>query len=163
MGTPQGSTASPYFWNVIADELHEEIDKLEDVDSEGFADDTVFIASGKDSHYVQFAMQKALKVAEEWASRHGLHFAPSKTVVMLFTRKIKYEQPAQLEMNGVSIPYSTEHKHLGIYLNSQLDWKYHLEYETEGGQKRHLQARFHHGKNNWSIPCYGPVAVQGGH
>ena len=45
-GTPQGSTASPYFWNSIADEFHEDIDGLKGtVASEGFADDTCLVAA----------------------------------------------------------------------------------------------------------------------
>ena len=72
MGTPQGSTASPYFWNSIADELHEEIDELEDVDSEGFADDTVLVAAGNKLWYIHRRMQRALDIASAWARRHNL-------------------------------------------------------------------------------------------
>ena len=75
MGTPQGSTASPWFWNAIADQLHEEVDKLEDVDSEGFADDTCFVAIGHDINYVAWKMQKALDVAMTWAKAHKLEFS----------------------------------------------------------------------------------------
>ena len=133
-GTPQGSTASPYLWNIIADELHEEIEKLSDVTSQGFADDTVLLATGKDVHYVQHAMQKALLVAEKWQNKHGLHFAPGKTVVILFTRKTKYEQPMKLKLNGLDLEYKTHHKHLGVYLNSKLDPGYHLNMKVKEGK-----------------------------
>ena len=134
-GTPQGSTASPYFWNLIADELHEDIAELEDVTSEGFADDTVLIAQGHDVHYIQHVMQKALEVCEKWQNKHGLHFAANKTVPILFTRKTKYEVPAKLILNGEEVEYQSSHKHLGVYLNSRLDSGYHIHQkirETKG-------------------------------
>ena len=133
-GTPQGSTASPYFWNLIADELHEAIDKLEDVTSEGFADDTVLIAQGNDVHYVQHVMQQALHVCEEWQNKHDLHFAPNKTVAILFTRKTKYDQPAKLRLNGEEVEYKTTHKHLGVHFNAKLDASYHLDQKIKEGK-----------------------------
>ena len=88
MGTPQGSTASPWFWNAIADQLHEEIDLLNGVDSEGFADDTCFVAIGKNVKKIAKKMQLALNVAMKWAKLHKLEFSASKTKVILFTNKI---------------------------------------------------------------------------
>ena len=85
-------------------------------------------------HYVQYAMQKALKVAEAWQSKHDLQFAPGKTVAMLCTRKIKYDKPAKLTLNGLEVDYKTQHKHLGVYLNNKLDPSYHLDQKVKEGK-----------------------------
>ena len=125
-GTPQGSTASPYFWNLIADKLHYKIDEINDVDSEGFADDTCFISIGNDQHYIQWRMQHALQAAELWAQEHNLQFSASKTVVILYTNKRKYDMPAPLTLNGEELKYKDRVKHLGLNLTSNLNWSHHL-------------------------------------
>ena len=87
MGTPQGSTASPYFWNAIADELHESVEGLGDVASEGFADDTCFVIIGNNLDHIHRRMQMALDLASLWAKSHNLEFSASKTKVILYTWK----------------------------------------------------------------------------
>ena len=126
MGTPQGSTASPWFWNAIADQLHEEVDKLEDVDSEGFADDTCFVAIGHDINYVAWKMQKALDVAMTWAKAHKLEFSASKTKVILYTNKTKFDYPEPLVLDGEKLEFTDKVKHLGVWLDSKLSFRYHL-------------------------------------
>ena len=126
MGTPQGSTSSPMLWNLIADELHEDLENLQGITTEGFADDIVIIATGKSAKQARHFMQRALKVAENWQNRHQLHFAPKKTVVMLITRRRKFKQPLELTLNKSKLPYLSHHKHLGVWINNKLDPGFHL-------------------------------------
>ena len=134
MGTPQGSTASPYFWNAIADELHESIDDLGDVASEGFADDTCFVIIGDDIDYIRARMQRALTIAEAWAKDHNLEFSSSKTKVILYTYKTKFDFPEPLKMGQENLEYATRVKHLGVWLDPKLDFRYHLSEKIKEGK-----------------------------
>ena len=136
MGTPQGSTASPYFWNLIADELYESIDKINGVDSEGFADDTCFVAIGSDPNKLQNVMQKALEAAENWAENQHLDFSASKTVVMLYTKKHQksFTMPKKLTLNGKALEYKSQVKHLGLHINNKLNWSTHLKEKIKEGK-----------------------------
>ena len=134
MGTPQGSTASPYFWNLIADELHEAIDNIEGVASEGFADDTCFVAIGEKTQKLQEVMQQALKAAEKWAEDHQLEFSASKTVVMLYTNRRKFEMPEKLILLGETLEYKNQVKHLGLHITNKLNWLPHLKEKIKEGK-----------------------------
>ena len=126
MGTPQGSTASPWFWNAIADQLHNKMDDLNGVDSEGFADDTCFVAIGKNINRIAKRMQKALDIAMAWAKAHKLEFSASKTKLILFTNKRKVETPPVIKLGGEVLKFTDRVKHLGVWVDSKLSFRYHL-------------------------------------
>ena len=72
-------------------------------------------------------MQESLKKAVAWGEPHGLTFVPEKTIAIFFHRKYKFVEPKKLKINGLSIDYSSVVKYLGIYLDSKLTFKYHLD------------------------------------
>lgn len=130
IGSPQGGIGSPWLWNLIVDELHEEIGQITGVVSEGFADDTSLIAVARPHDTLQHTanrVQVGLDTALAWAKRHGLLFSPEKTKVMLFTRKRKLPDIPDIWMGPTKLSYSQVHKHLGIWLDTKLEFNFHIK------------------------------------
>ena len=55
---------------------------------------------------------------------------------MLFTRRQpgKFKMPKPLTLNGIELKYTSEHKHLGVHLNTSLDPWFHLEKKIKEGK-----------------------------
>jgi len=125
-GTPQGGVLSPLMWNLAFDGLLELFDEGP-VKACGYADDASLVISGANPHYMVCHMQTAIDKALQWGQAHGLEFSPQKTVAVLFTRKTKYNLPPEIKVSGISVPYSSTVKYLGITLDSKLLWTMHIK------------------------------------
>ena len=79
-------------------------------------------------------MQKALIIAEAWAKTHNLEFSSSKTKVILYTYKTKFDFPEPLKMGQENLEYATRVKHLGVWLDPKLDFRYHLSEKIKEGK-----------------------------
>ena len=128
-GTPQGGVLSPLVWNLSFDSL---LNLFGDaVDIKGFADDAALVICGKFLPIMQQLMQEAVNRATKWGRENGLTFGPTKTQAVIFTRKRKIDAIPQLKVAGTDIPYSTSAKYLGITLDSELNFKLHLNEKTK--------------------------------
>ena len=86
LGFPQGSVCCAKFW-IIA--LNAAISNLNEhgVLGLGFADDCVALIGGTNLHQMMSRIQKVITKLEEWGLTCGLSFNPTKTVVVIFTKK----------------------------------------------------------------------------
>ena len=64
----------------------------------GFADDAALVICGKRPDILMHRMQLAVNKALRWGETTGLSFSPSKTTVVLFTRKNMIAWPPTLKM-----------------------------------------------------------------
>ncbi len=123
-GTPQGGVLSPLAWNLAFESFLKLFEKGP-VKACGFADDAGLVTTGDSPLLLKIRMQEALDETLNWGRRHGLQFSAPKTVVLLVTHRRKYFLPPPLQMDGVSIPYSTTARYLGVTLDSKLSWRPH--------------------------------------
>ena len=131
-GTPQGGVASPWLWNIIADEIHERIGNQAGIESLGYADDTiVYICTDNPQQAVDTMNEVALPMVLDWAREFGLEIAPDKTVAILYTRRMErrpgnkinkdgsvrgtYDIPSPVRFMGKEVEWSYNHKHLGFF------------------------------------------------
>ena len=63
-------------------------------------------------------MLEAIDKALSWGKSNLLTFSPSKTEVILFSRCLKPQKPAQLQMGNISLPYTSSARYLGVFLDS---------------------------------------------
>ena len=61
------------------------------------------------------------------ANRDGLRINPSKTGVVLFTRRRKVDDFIRPSSEGTTLSLASEVKYLGIILDSKLDWERNIE------------------------------------
>lgn len=117
-GVPQGSTISPFLYNVLINELFHELqqanidilvngsliktDNLEAIFQLGFADDIALITTDPE------AMQKALNICMDYSIRTNFRWKPSKCV------SISSDEDAQFTIYGEPIQTAEVFNYLGI-------------------------------------------------
>ena len=132
-GTAQGSQMAPMIWNLVFESFLKELNEGP-IKARAFADDATLLVKGHDPNCLVDLMQESLKKAVAWGEPHGLTFVPEKTIAIFFHRKYKFVEPKKLKINGLSIDYSSVVRYLGIYLDSKLTFKHHLD-------KKYLQQK----------------------
>ncbi|KAH8338212.1 hypothetical protein KR067_012222, partial [Drosophila pandora] len=88
-----------------------------------YADDVAIAFVGKYPQTLCDLMTGKLKVLSAWAQRNVLGVNPSKTELVLFTRKSKIPNLRLPQLLGESLVLSDSAKYLGITLDRKLDWK----------------------------------------
>ena len=66
-------------------------------------------------------------MAKKWCDERQLSVNPSKTELILFTRKLKIEGFQSITFYGKTLALSNQVKYLGVLLDSKLSWKNHVE------------------------------------
>jgi ribonuclease HI len=126
-GCPQGGCLSTLAWNLVADELLSEFDKL-GITVVGFADDIALLVSGCGLGELYRRLNIGLRILFRWASERGLVISKEKTVGMIFTRKYKVELPTNhLELDGVALKLVNKVVYLGFTITSKLTWTEHVK------------------------------------
>ena len=138
-GTPQGGVLSPTAWNLSFESFLALYDDGP-VRACGFADDGGLVITGDQPAYLRHCMQQAVDKAVLWGRQHGLQFSAAKTVVVLFTRKRKFDLPSKLIVSDQEIPYSDQARYLGLQLDSKLSWKPHVIHKIKHCKKLLFQA-----------------------
>lgn len=148
-GCPQGGVLSPLLWNLVVDSLIKRLNHR-GYHTVGYADDITIIINGSHINTICNLMRQALKIVEDWCKEFQLTANPSKTELILFTKKRKIGTPQLPHFFGTTLSLSTETKYLGIYLDKQLSWAKHLEYITTKASKSLWQCNRLLGRN-WGI------------
>ena len=129
-GCPQGGVSSPLLWNLVVDEL---IRILNDLGffAVGYADDIVILIKGKCEEILPDILERGLNTAKRWCEEKSLRVNPTKTEIVIFTRKYKLKSCRQIRFCGQRIPYAERVKYLRVYLNMKLKWNIHFEARHE--------------------------------
>ena len=90
-GLPQGGGLSPILWSVVADSLLTWLSK-QGVFAQGYADHGLVLVCGKFLNTICNVMQRVLRGVERWCRDKTSSVNPSKTEMILFTRRYKPEQ-----------------------------------------------------------------------
>ena len=130
-GTPQGSSISPILFLIMINDI-----EISDptIKLSLFADDTAIWKCGKNTKFLNTSIQKAIDEIQIWADKWGFKFFPVKTVAVLFSKGRK--EDIQLKMYGQSIKVSEKVKYLGMYFDSKLSWRPHIQYLIDKCNKR---------------------------
>lgn len=125
-GCPQGGIISPLLWNLVVNSL---LQTLSDEGFEviGFADDVAVLVRGRFLSTVFDRIQRALRIVERWCRDSGLSVNPSKTSIVLFTKKRKLELGKTLLLFNKELSLTSTVKFLGLILDSKLSWRTHVD------------------------------------
>ena len=147
-GFPQGGVCSARFWLIAFDRAIQIINNFF-VEGNGYADDCCVLIGGRNESHMVSQLQKVINKLSEWGRTCGLHFNPTKTEVVLFTRS-QTSFRRHLKVEGTVIPYSSQAKYLGVILDSKLHWTPHITNKISKA-KRFLQMVSHMTRD-----CFGP-------
>ena len=93
-----------------------------------FADDTNIFLSGKSLQSMSMTLNEQLTAIYEWLCCNKLSLNVLKTHYMIFTPRNKKVNDINLYINNVPIGRVYVTKFLGVQIDSQLNWKNHIEY-----------------------------------
>ena len=116
-GVPQGSRLGPLLFIIFINDITKDIQS----DILLFADDTSLLASGKNLEDTATILNRDLLKISEWAKNWKINFNAKKSKNMIFSKK-EIVNPPQILLNDTPVERVFHHKHLGIYLTSNLDW-----------------------------------------
>ena len=121
-GVPQGSVLGPLFFLVYINDLVENVDS----DVKMFADDTSLFSVVYDEATTAQQLNRDLERVRLWAWQWKMEFNATKTEEVIFSAKrIKPHHP-NLFLGDTEVERKSEHKHLGLILDSKLNFQSHI-------------------------------------
>ena len=95
-----------------------------------FSDDTSLLTTVYDETVSTQVLISDLKTIEEWAYQWKMQFSPDvnkQAAQIIFSQKRSKPFHPPLLFNGSSVPVSDDHKYLGFFLNSELNFLRHVK------------------------------------
>lgn len=92
-----------------------------------FADDAVIWKRGFNISHIIGSIQRDTHILEQWGLVWGFKFSVLKSQVTHFTRK-KVPENQEIMLYNHTIEKSNAFKYLGVWLDSKLTWKLHIEH-----------------------------------
>ena len=114
-GVPQGSCLGPILFNLFINDVSCNILS----DHALFADDIVIYRHRQSENDISI-LQNDIDILALWARNNKMNFNIKKTKLMHITRKRNFVKPLFL-LNGEKISAVDTHKHLGVYIDSNLN------------------------------------------
>ena len=133
LGCPQGSTLSPFLWNILLEELLSFVFPFPFVII-AYADDLVLCTFDKDPTLACRNLQLMCAAAEEWGSLVKLSFNATKSVLMIFYAA-RFTLSLSIIIGGVTIVPSVTCTYLGLIIDSKLSWHAHIEAKCAASKK----------------------------
>ena len=96
-GTPQGSVISPLLFNIMINDLNEQLTAGTSISQ--FADDSAIWMVDKNIKRLQKNIQHNINLIEEWTLKWGFKLSETKTTAMLFSRKMSKVNEINLTLN----------------------------------------------------------------
>ena len=121
-GVPQGSVLGPLFFLIYINDLTENVAcgvKL-------FADDTSLFSVVRNENETAQALNSDLEKLRIWAWQWKMKFNADKTEEVVFSCKRNKPVHPTLKLGSSDISAKIEHKHLGMILDSKLDFQSHV-------------------------------------
>lgn len=123
-GLPQGSVLSPLLFNIYTADLYSAREQSSILQ---YADDVLIYSSNSSISNAAECIKRSLKSINNWLSHHGFDLSPSKSNIVIFSRK-KTLPPVNISLSGHNIPVKPHFKFLGLVLDSKLLGLAHCEY-----------------------------------
>ena len=123
-GVPQGSVLGPLLFLVYINDLTFQVQSSE---VRLFADDTVLYIIIDNPVDSADALNEDLQRLSSWAKEWIVKFSPPKTKSLLITKKRCNDPVPPLLLDGLAFEEVQSHKHLGVTISKDLNWREHIE------------------------------------
>ena len=125
-GAPQGSILGPLLFLIYINNLSDNLASNPKL----FADDTLLFSVVKNVDASNIDLNNDLKKIGEWAFQWKMSFNPDpnkQAQELIFSRKVQTTNHPSLFFNENVVPKTTLQKHLGMFLDSKLNFSEHLK------------------------------------
>ena len=122
-GVPQGSVLGPLLFLVYINDLVENVR----CDIKLFADDTSLFSAVHDESKTAEELDRDLERVRLWAWQWKMKFNTEKTEEVIFSAKRVKPFHPPLSFGNDDVVRKSEHKHLGMILDSKLDFQSHIK------------------------------------
>ena len=134
-GVPQGSVLSPLLFALYLNDLYMNLTVHANISM--YADDIVLYVTRKSVTEASFTTQQAVDDIIEGLEAKGLVTSPTKSKIMIFTRKRKIPiTNVNIRIYDDPIPIVEETKFLGLVIDHKLRWTKHITYVEKKVEKR---------------------------
>ena len=121
-GVPQGTILGAPMFNIYINDMP----KVSKNQMVLYADDSTILFSGNDMNVLENDINNDLKNIINWLVDNNLKINLSKTKIMTFNQRTN-KPKLNIKYNDVAIAESDTTKFLGLYLDSHLTWKCHID------------------------------------
>ena len=133
-GVPQGSVLGPLFFLIYINDLVDDVSS----DAKLFADDTSLFTVVYDETVAADQLNRDLKVITDWAYQWKMQFNPDinkQAVQVIFSQKRTKPIHPPLFFNDAPVVTKDEQKHLGMVLDSALNFRSHVREKIISARK----------------------------
>ena len=126
-GVPQGSVLGPLLFLLYINDLPLHLKK--ELISSLFADDSSIHSASKSIDELNSDLQDGLDEVNNWCTKNCMSIHPEKTKSMVVTTRQKHQRAPlllNLSLDDKKIQQVSEHKVLGLIIDSDLSWHSHL-------------------------------------
>ena len=130
-GCPQGSCASPGYWNIQYNSLLN-LDYSVHTKSIAFADDFLLIINGKSPLELEIYANMELSKVERWAKQNKITFNLEKSKLLVISRrKRQCTRNLNIFLNNGALQESETLTYLGITIDRKFNFHQHIENITQ--------------------------------
>ena len=128
-GVSQGSLLGPQFFLIYINDLPDNVES----NCKIFADDTSLFYRVFDKHVSRATLNKDLELINNWAFQWKMQFNPDRNKQaqeLYFSKKAGNQKSLDLTFNKSNVASSPSVKHLGMLLDSHLNFNDHVQSKT---------------------------------
>ena len=124
---PQGSILSPILFLIFINDVPLSVENYPNSKGLLFADDLKSFYADKNLNRINIVLQKYLNKLEQWLKKWRLKVAPSKCSYNIYTKSGTCRKNLNLTIFGQKINKENNARYLGIYLDNNLNFIYHVK------------------------------------
>ena len=123
-GVPQGSILGPLLFLIYINDITHASSKFKFII---YADDTNLLLAEQSINSLHSNLTSELKLIYNWIHINKLKLNISKTNYILFQNRSLKKQMPPLSLEGETIKQANQIKFLGVRIDENLNWRYHIE------------------------------------